>query len=120
MVAAFTVLEEARLCQGDGRTLAREGRVAQRLDQTHTLFPYRGIFIEGICCIIAGLLGTGNGSTSSSPNIGVLGITKVPRRARAAQRPDSCASRFAPSQYPLWPSPTLCLRGPSLHQALAL
>ncbi|MEQ2159814.1 hypothetical protein GOODEAATRI_027187 [Goodea atripinnis] len=37
----------------------------------------RGIFIEGICCIIAGLLGTGNGSTSSSPNIGVLGITKV-------------------------------------------
>lgn len=39
-------------------------------------FP-RGIFTEGLCCIIAGLLGTGNGSTSSSPNIGVLGITKV-------------------------------------------
>ncbi len=38
---------------------------------------FRGIFTEGICCIIAGLLGTGNGSTSSSPNIGVLGITKV-------------------------------------------
>ncbi|XP_057676276.1 solute carrier family 23 member 1 isoform X2 [Corythoichthys intestinalis] len=37
----------------------------------------RGIFIEGICCILAGLLGTGNGSTSSSPNIGVLAITKV-------------------------------------------
>uniref|UniRef100_A0A6Q2Y119 Solute carrier family 23 member 1 n=1 Tax=Esox lucius TaxID=8010 RepID=A0A6Q2Y119_ESOLU len=35
----------------------------------------RGIFIEGVCCVIAGLLGTGNGSTSSSPNIGVLGIT---------------------------------------------
>nr|XP_005989382.1 PREDICTED: solute carrier family 23 member 1 [Latimeria chalumnae] len=40
----------------------------------------RGIFIEGISCIIAGLLGTGNGSTSSSPNIGVLGITKVGSR----------------------------------------
>ncbi|XP_043996540.1 solute carrier family 23 member 1 isoform X2 [Gambusia affinis] len=40
----------------------------------------RGIFIEGTCCIIAGLLGTGNGSTSSSPNIGVLGITKVGSR----------------------------------------
>ncbi|OCT88298.1 hypothetical protein XELAEV_18016932mg [Xenopus laevis] len=40
----------------------------------------RGIFIEGICCIIAGLLGTGNGSTSSSPNIGVLGITKIGSR----------------------------------------
>ncbi|KAK2827151.1 hypothetical protein Q7C36_018077 [Tachysurus vachellii] len=40
----------------------------------------RGIFMEGVCCIIAGLLGTGNGSTSSSPNIGVLGITKVGSR----------------------------------------
>ncbi|KAE8613950.1 hypothetical protein XENTR_v10007934 [Xenopus tropicalis] len=40
----------------------------------------RGIFIEGICCIIAGFLGTGNGSTSSSPNIGVLGITKIGSR----------------------------------------
>ncbi|KAM9731016.1 solute carrier family 23 member 1 isoform 4-T4 [Dama dama] len=42
----------------------------------------RGIFTEGICCIIAGLLGTGNGSTSSSPNIGVLGITKPQPLAR--------------------------------------
>ncbi|XP_030637125.1 solute carrier family 23 member 1 [Chanos chanos] len=40
----------------------------------------RGILTEGLCCIIAGLLGTGNGSTSSSPNIGVLGITKVGSR----------------------------------------
>lgn len=40
----------------------------------------RGIFTEGVCCIIAGLLGTGNGSTSSSPNIGVLGITKVEQK----------------------------------------
>ncbi|KAM8973379.1 solute carrier family 23 member 1 [Pelodytes ibericus] len=40
----------------------------------------RGIFVEGVCCVIAGLLGTGNGSTSSSPNIGVLGITKVGSR----------------------------------------
>ncbi|XP_072204436.1 solute carrier family 23 member 1 isoform X1 [Excalfactoria chinensis] len=40
----------------------------------------RGIFTEGVSCIIAGLMGTGNGSTSSSPNIGVLGITKVGSR----------------------------------------
>ncbi|XP_068600569.1 solute carrier family 23 member 1 [Brachionichthys hirsutus] len=40
----------------------------------------RGIFIEGVSCIIAGFLGTGNGSTSSSLNIGVLGITKVGSR----------------------------------------
>lgn len=38
---------------------------------------YRGIFVEGISCVLDGLFGTGNGSTSSSPNIGVLGITKV-------------------------------------------
>ncbi|XP_054630936.1 solute carrier family 23 member 2 isoform X1 [Dunckerocampus dactyliophorus] len=40
----------------------------------------RGIFIEGISCVLDGLFGTGNGSTSSSPNIGVLGITKVGSR----------------------------------------
>ncbi|KAJ1091481.1 hypothetical protein NDU88_004605 [Pleurodeles waltl] len=40
----------------------------------------RGIFIEGISCILDGVFGTGNGSTSSSPNIGVLGITKVASR----------------------------------------
>nr|XP_006625701.2 PREDICTED: solute carrier family 23 member 2 isoform X4 [Lepisosteus oculatus] len=40
----------------------------------------RGIFIEGVSCVLDGLFGTGNGSTSSSPNIGVLGITKVGSR----------------------------------------
>lgn len=33
--------------------------------------------MEGISCVLDGVFGTGNGSTSSSPNIGVLGITKV-------------------------------------------
>ena len=37
----------------------------------------RGIGIEGIGCILAGLLGTGNGSTSYSENIAAIGITKV-------------------------------------------
>ncbi len=32
--------------------------------------------MEGISCVLDGIFGTGNGSTSSSPNIGVLGITK--------------------------------------------
>uniref|UniRef100_A0A8C0QSE5 Solute carrier family 23 member 2 n=1 Tax=Chelonoidis abingdonii TaxID=106734 RepID=A0A8C0QSE5_CHEAB len=40
----------------------------------------RGIFIEGLSCVLDGVFGTGNGSTSSSPNIGVLGITKVGSR----------------------------------------
>nr|XP_023701319.1 solute carrier family 23 member 2-like [Paramormyrops kingsleyae] len=40
----------------------------------------RGIMIEGVSCVLDGLFGTGNGSTSSSPNIGVLGITKVGSR----------------------------------------
>lgn len=52
------------------------------MDTSPTVPLPRGIFIEGISCIIAGLLGTGNGSTSSSPNIGVLGITKVPLPGR--------------------------------------
>lgn len=37
----------------------------------------RGIGIEGLGCIIAGILGTGNGTTSYSENIGAIGITKV-------------------------------------------
>uniref|UniRef100_A0A671Q3A2 Solute carrier family 23 member 2-like n=1 Tax=Sinocyclocheilus anshuiensis TaxID=1608454 RepID=A0A671Q3A2_9TELE len=40
----------------------------------------RGIFTEGLSCVLDGIFGTGNGSTSSSPNIGVLGITKVGSR----------------------------------------
>ncbi|XP_039249475.1 solute carrier family 23 member 1-like [Styela clava] len=40
----------------------------------------RGIFMEGIGCIIAGALGTGNGTTSYSENIGAIGITKVASR----------------------------------------
>lgn len=37
----------------------------------------RGIGTEGIGCIIAGMLGTGNGTTSYSENIGAIGITRV-------------------------------------------
>ena len=36
-----------------------------------------GVFIEGIGCVIAGLWGTGTGTTSYSENIGAIGITKV-------------------------------------------
>ena len=37
----------------------------------------RGIGMEGIGCVIAGLWGTGNGTTSYSENIGAIGVTKV-------------------------------------------
>lgn len=37
----------------------------------------RGICIEGIGCVIAGLFGTASGVTSFSENIGAIGITKV-------------------------------------------
>lgn len=37
----------------------------------------RGIGIEGIGCLLTGALGTGNGTTSYSENIGAIGITKV-------------------------------------------
>ncbi|XP_069811824.1 solute carrier family 23 member 1-like [Dendropsophus ebraccatus] len=45
---------------------------------THAL--NRGIGIEGIGCILAGIWGTGNGTTSFSQNIAALGITKVGSR----------------------------------------
>lgn len=40
----------------------------------------RGIFIEGIACVLAGAWGSGNGTTSFSENIGIIGITKVGSR----------------------------------------
>lgn len=37
----------------------------------------RGIGIEGLGCILTGIFGTGNGTTSYSENIGAIGVTKV-------------------------------------------
>ena len=37
----------------------------------------RGLGTEGIGNCIAGVLGTGNGTTSFSQNVGAIGITKV-------------------------------------------
>ena len=37
----------------------------------------RGIAMEGFGCILAGIFGTGNGTTSYSENIGAIGVTKV-------------------------------------------
>ena len=36
----------------------------------------RGIMMEGVACIIDGLLGSGNGTTTYSENIGTLRITQ--------------------------------------------
>lgn len=40
----------------------------------------RGIGMEGIGCFIAGVFGTGNGTTSYSENIGAIGLTRVGSR----------------------------------------
>ena len=40
----------------------------------------RGITFEGIGCMIAGIFGTGNGTTSYSENIGAIGLTRVGSR----------------------------------------
>ncbi|MBB5351513.1 nucleobase transporter 1/2 [Haloferula luteola] len=40
----------------------------------------RGIGFEGIGCFIAGIFGSGNGTTSYSENIGAIGLTKVGSR----------------------------------------
>ena len=44
----------------------------------------RGIGTEGLGCIIAGMFGSGNGTTSYSENIGAIGITKVFKNATLA------------------------------------
>ena len=41
---------------------------------------YRGIGTEGLGCIIAGMFGTGNGTTSYSENIGAIGVPRVGSR----------------------------------------
>lgn len=40
----------------------------------------RGILYEGIGCFVAGVIGTGNGTTSYSENIGAIGLTRVGSR----------------------------------------
>ncbi|GFO34288.1 solute carrier family 23 member 1 [Plakobranchus ocellatus] len=40
----------------------------------------RGITMEGVGCLLAGIFGTGNGTTSYSENVGAIGITKVGSR----------------------------------------
>jgi len=40
----------------------------------------RGITFEGIGCLVAGIFGTGNGTTSYSENIGAIGLTRVGAR----------------------------------------
>ena len=37
----------------------------------------RGILCEGLCCVLAGAFGSGNGTTSYSENIAAIGITRV-------------------------------------------
>ena len=40
----------------------------------------RGIGMEGVGCLVAGIFGTGNGTTSYSENIGAIGLTRVGSR----------------------------------------
>lgn len=37
----------------------------------------RGIGIEGLGCVLAGLIGSGNGSTTYGESIAIIGLTKV-------------------------------------------
>lgn len=45
----------------------------------------RGIAIEGLGCILAGIWGSGNGTTSYSENIGAIGVTKVKKKKKNTQ-----------------------------------
>ncbi|KAG7167284.1 Solute carrier family 23 member 1-like 5 [Homarus americanus] len=54
-------------------------RVAEApIPPTHAI--NRGIGVEGLGCMLAGLCGSGSGTTSYSGNIGILSITKVASR----------------------------------------
>ncbi|KAK8405945.1 hypothetical protein O3P69_006978 [Scylla paramamosain] len=40
----------------------------------------RGVFVQGLGCLLAGLLGTGSGTTSCSENVLVISVTRVASR----------------------------------------
>ena len=40
----------------------------------------RGILVEGLGCVLSGIWGSGNGSTSYSNNIGTIAVTRVASR----------------------------------------
>ena len=40
----------------------------------------RGVGLEGVGCVLAGVWGTGSGTTSYSENIGAIGVTKIGSR----------------------------------------
>ena len=42
-----------------------------------SVYPCPGILVEGIGTLLDGIMGTGNGTTSTSINVGVVGLTKV-------------------------------------------
>ena len=53
-----------------------DGGIGRILEEFYA-FCISGVLMEGIGCILAGLWGTGTGTTSYSENIGAIGITKV-------------------------------------------
>jgi nucleobase transporter 1/2 len=74
MVAGFL----ASVCEsiGDYHACARIIEEPPPSDKTINL----GIGMEGVGCLLEGIWGTGNGTTSYSENIGVLGFTRVGSR----------------------------------------
>ncbi|XP_064103798.1 solute carrier family 23 member 1-like isoform X2 [Macrobrachium nipponense] len=73
LAAVFSSIVESI---GDYYACARV--VGAPMPPTHAI--NRGIGVEGIGCMLAGLWGTTSGTTSYSGNIGILGITKVGSR----------------------------------------
>ena len=51
-----------------------------RVENFNRILSVLGIMIEGIACVIAGALGSGNGTTTYSENIATLRITKCASR----------------------------------------
>ena len=51
-----------------------------KLPKFTQLSGFRGIFVEGLGVTLAGVFGTGTGTTSFSENVAIIGITRVASR----------------------------------------
>ncbi|CAI9741745.1 solute carrier family 23 member 1-like [Octopus vulgaris] len=78
----FTITDVFPATPGHWGHKARTDNTYKYLQQAAWFrFPYPGIGVEGIGCLLAGAIGGSSGVTSYSENIGTIGITKIASRS---------------------------------------
>ena len=55
----------------------KENKNKEKRRHVHCYALFEGIGVEGLATLVAGVFGSGTGTTSYSENIGAIGITKV-------------------------------------------